>query len=92
MFVAQYMMNYELQKKFFKVGKVMTFLYSGDKSSPEYARKYSRADGANVTIIRPLYEEEDGDATSLYLVKVPNGGLVEAFEDELCACSRRRSA
>lgn len=66
----------------------MRFNYSGDKNSFYYKSKYCQADGQKVTIIRALIEEETGDlgASSIYLVKVPNGGTVEAFEDELVAC------
>lgn len=82
------MMMLELTKHFWKSGKTMRFNYSGDKNSFYYKSKYCQADGQKVTIIRALIEEETGDlgASSIYLVKVPNGGTVEAFEDELVAC------
>ena len=70
------MMMLELTKHFWKSGKTMRFNYLGDKNSFDYKSK------------RALIEEETGDlgASSIYLVKVPNGGTVEAFEDELVAC------
>lgn len=78
----------ELKKTFFASGKEMLFLFSGDKSSYDYRNRYRRADGQKVTIVRPIVEEESPgeDVSSMYIVKVPNGGQIEVFEDELAVC------
>ncbi len=78
----------ELKKTFFASGKKMLFSFSGDKSSYDYRNRYKRADGQKVTIVRPIVEEElpGEDVSSMYIVKIQNGGQIEVFEDELAVC------
>lgn len=75
----------EVKAKYLASGKKYRFSYNGDKEASGYPSRFKRADGIIVTIVRPLYEEEadEPEISSLYLVKIPNGGRIAVFEDEL---------